>query len=66
MPRREKNHAELTVRVSFETTRLSPQCLVEAYECLAPGRRRVLRAASNTAALTDEVRTRRDQGGKHA
>jgi hypothetical protein len=66
MPRREKNHAELTVRVSFETTRLGTQCLVEAYERLAPGRRRVLRADSNTAALIDEVRTRRDQGGKHA
>jgi hypothetical protein len=64
MPRREKNHAELTVRVSFETTRLSTQCLVEAYECLAPGRRRALQVASNTTVLTDKART--DQGGKHA
>jgi hypothetical protein len=66
MPRREKNYTELTVRVSFETTRLSAQCLIEAYECLAPGRRRALRVASNTTALTDEIRAKRDQGGKHA
>lgn len=45
MPRRKKNHSELTVRVSFETTRLSTQCLIEAYECLAPSQRWVLRAA---------------------
>ena len=43
MPRREKNRPRLTVRVSFETTRLSAQCLIEAYECLAPSRRRILR-----------------------
>ena len=66
MPRREKNHAELTVRVSFGTTRFSTQCLIEAYECLAPIKRRALRVTSSTTAPTDKVRTRRDQGGKHA
>ena len=43
MPRREKNRTELTVRVSFETTRLSTQCLIEAYDRLVPNRRRRIR-----------------------
>ncbi|MDF2782046.1 MAG: hypothetical protein K0S96_1850 [Geminicoccaceae bacterium] len=66
MSRREKNRPELTVRVSFETTRFSTQCLVEAYECLAPSRRRVLRTTSSPAALAEEVHAKRGQGGKHA
>ena len=56
MPRREKDHSELTVRVSFETTRLSTQCLIEAYECLAP----------SPAALAEEAHTKPSQEGKHA
>ena len=43
MPRRENNRPRLSVHVSFEATRLSGQCLIEAYECLAPSRRRSLR-----------------------
>ena len=66
MPRRERIRTELIVRVSFEATRLSGQCLIEAYECLVPGRRRATRVAANTTALTDKVRAKRDQGGKHA
>ena len=66
MPRREKDHPELTVRVSFETTRLSTQCLIEAYECLTPSRRRVPRTASSPAALVEEPRAKRAQGGEHA
>ncbi len=66
MPRREKHRPELTVRVSFETTRLSTQCLIEAYECLAPSRCRVLRTASSPAALAEKAHAKRGQGGKHA
>lgn len=66
MPRRKKNHSELTVRVSFETTRLSTQCLIEAYECLAPSQRWVLRAAPSPAALAEEAHTKPSQEGKHA
>lgn len=33
----------LTIKVSFETTRLSAQCLIEAYERLVPNRRRRIR-----------------------
>lgn len=35
--------ASLTVQVSFETTRLSAQCLIEAYDRLVPIQRRRLR-----------------------
>ena len=66
MPRREKDRPELTVRLSFETTRLSTQCLIEAYECLAPSRRRVPRTASSPAALAEEARVEPGREGKHA
>ena len=62
MPRREKNQPELAVRVSFETTRLSAQCLIEAYECLAPSRRRALQKATRA----DEARDEPGREGKHA
>ena len=35
--------APLKIRVSFETTRLSAQCLIEAYDRLVPIRRRRIR-----------------------
>jgi hypothetical protein len=66
MPRREKDRPELTVRVSFEATRLSTRCLIEAYECLAPSRRRVPRTAPSPATLAEEAHAERGQGGKHA
>jgi hypothetical protein len=66
MPRRETNHPELTVHVSFETTRLSTQCLIEAYECLAPSRRRALRTASSRAVLAEEAHPKPGREGKHA
>jgi hypothetical protein len=66
MPRREEDRPRLTVRVSFETTRLSAQCLVEAYEYLAPSRRRTLRTAPGPAPLADEARAEPGREGKHA
>ena len=66
MPRREKDHPELTVRVSFEATRLSAPCLIEAYECLTPSQRRGPRTASSPATLAEEAHAERGQGGKHA
>lgn len=35
--------APLRIQVSFEATRLSAQCLSEAYDCLVPIQRRRLR-----------------------
>ena len=66
MPRRERDRPELTVRVSFETTRLSTQCLIEAYERLAPSQRRALRTASSPTVLAEEAHAKSGQGGKHA
>ena len=66
MPRREKNHPNLTVRVSFETTRLSPQWLIKAYECLTPSQRRVLRMASSPTVLAKAAHAKPGQEGKHA
>ncbi len=66
MPRREKDRPGLTVLLSFEATRLSTQCLIDAYECLAPSRRRVPRTASSPATLAEEAHAERGQGGKHA
>ncbi len=42
MARRNK-HVELEVRISFEATRIAPQCLAEAYERLVPIPRRPTR-----------------------
>ena len=66
MPRRKKIRSQLTVCVSFETARFSAQYLIEAYESLAPSRRRALRVAPSTKALADEVGATPDQGGEHA
>ena len=66
MPRRKRTCRRLTVSVSFETTRFSPQCLIEAYQCLTPSRRRPLRPTPNTAARADGVGAGPDQGDEHA
>jgi hypothetical protein len=63
MARRE-DRPRLTVRVSFETTRLGPPCLIEAYQRLAPIKRRPLRGA-RSATPVDEVRAMPDRGGSH-
>lgn len=38
-----RRHTPLTIRTSFEATRLSTQCLIEAYDRLVPTTRRHLR-----------------------
>jgi hypothetical protein len=43
------------VRVSFETTRFSPQLLIDAYERLVPTVRRVRRQASRAKASRREI-----------
>ena len=66
MPRRKRISRQLTVSVSFETTRFSTQYLIEAYQCLAPSRRRPLRPAPSTATHADRVRAGLGQGDEHA
>jgi hypothetical protein len=66
MPRRKDDSPRLTVRVSFETTRLSARCLIEAYERLAPERRRTLRTAPDPAIPAEEARAEPGQESEHA
>lgn len=66
MPRREKNRPRLSVHVSFEATRLSAQCLIEAYACLAPSGCRILRKGSGSTLLAEEARVEPGRKGKHA
>jgi hypothetical protein len=55
----------LDVRVSFETTRLSPQCLIKAYTRLVPIRRGGVRKAGSDSHGQADVLARR-RGGEHA
>jgi len=48
MARRSKQ-PDLDVRVSFEATRIAPQCLAEAYERLVPVSRRPTRPVVRSA-----------------
>lgn len=60
---RRTDHPLRNVRVSFETTRFSPQLLIDAYERLAPTvrrvRRRALRAKESRREIAAAVKTRR-------
>ena len=67
MPRRKKTCPKLTVHVSFEATRLSSQCLIAAYECLAPTQ--APHGAGGLRAplfLPRRARTQPGREGKHA
>ena len=66
MPRRENNRPRLSVHVSFEATRLSGRCLIEAYERLAPSRRRIPHKGSSSTLLAEEARVEPGREGKHA
>lgn len=62
--RRSTNQRVPVIRVSFEASRLSSACLVEAYERLVPPRRRALRPERTgkvTVALIETTHQR--QGG---
>lgn len=55
----------LDVRVSFETTRLSPQCLAKAYARLVPIRQGGVRKAGSSGRNQADMPARRS-GGEHA
>jgi hypothetical protein len=55
----------LEVREAFEPTRLSPQCLVNAYACLVPIRRASVRKTKDNHQEQTDVPVRTG-GGKHA
>jgi hypothetical protein len=52
---RRTDHPLRNVRVSFATTRFSPQLLIDAYERLVPMVRRVRRQASRAKASRREI-----------
>lgn len=51
--------APLTIKVSFEATRLSAQCLIQAYDRLVPIQRRRLRLPPEPDPGDSEVLTMR-------
>jgi hypothetical protein len=53
----------LEVREAFETTRFSPQCLIDAYTRLVPIRRKTVKARQS-GLLPAAVAARR-RGGEH-
>jgi hypothetical protein len=53
----------LEVRESFETTRFSPQCLIDAYTRLVPIRRKALKARH--VALPSATAAADQRGGEH-
>ena len=54
----------LQVRESFETTRLGPQCLIEAYARLVPARRRAVQRVGKTSPR-GVIGPARKRGGEH-
>lgn len=56
----------LQVRESFEITRFSPECLIEAYRRVVPAQPKVTRRAAEHSRSHTPVHTTRSQGGKHA
>ena len=61
---RQTRHQFLQVRESFEITRLSPECLIEAYRRVVPARTKAVRPTERNRSQTPALKTR-TQGGKH-
>ncbi len=55
----------LDVAVSFETTRLGPQCLVNAYARLVPVRRKPVRTSEPDSSQQTVAPARRRGGEQH-
>ena len=62
---RSTQQAVVVARVSFESTRLSPQCLAETYARIVPITRKLIRAGVKAApgALTQPVAKGRTEHG---
>jgi hypothetical protein len=56
----------LQVRESFEITRFSPECLIEAYRRVVPAQTKATWRAAEHPRSQTPVHTTRSQGGKHA
>jgi hypothetical protein len=55
----------VVARISFESTRLSPQCLAETYARIVPITRKIIRAGAKAAreAITQPAAKRRAEHG---
>ena len=60
-----RHSPSLEVREAFETTRFSPQCLIEAYARLVPIRQGGVRKAGSSGRDQADMPARRS-GGEHA
>jgi len=58
-----RHSPSLEVREAFETTRFSPQCLIDAYTRLVPIRRKTVPRAGHDRPRPTTTASRR--GGKH-
>ena len=65
MVRRTDRRPPLDVAVSFETTRLGPQCLVNAYARLVPVRRKPVRKGEPAGSRQTVAPARRRGGEQH-
>ncbi len=64
MVRRRDRPRRLDLRESFETSRLGPQCLIQAYARLVPIRRKGVQTGRNSQGRADIPV--RGNGGRHA
>lgn len=55
----------LQVQESFERTRFSPECLIEAYRRLVPHQTKATRRSAEHSRSQTPVHATRSQGGKH-
>jgi hypothetical protein len=55
----------LQVQESFEITRFSPECLIEAYRRVVPTQTKAIRRTAEHRRSCTPVHTSRSQGGKH-
>jgi hypothetical protein len=62
---RQTRHPLLQVQESFEITRFSPECLIEAYRRVVPAPSKAIRRAAEPRRSQTPVHTTRSQGGKH-
>ncbi len=62
---RQTRHPLLQVQESFEITRFSPECLIEAYRHVVPIQSKSIRRTAEHRRSQTPVHTTRSQGGKH-
>ena len=62
---RQTRHPLLQVQESFEITRFSPECLIEAYRSVVPAQTKAIRSPAEHRRSCTPVHKTQTQGGKH-